>query len=152
MHWPRWLRSVAVASAVTLMAFSYIPGPSQGGPSLAQSTVSFAPPVYYTAGNNPQDVAVGDVNGDGKLDLVVANATSNDVSVLLGAGAGTFGAATTLGAGSSPRAVAIADLNGDAKLDLAIAHCGAASRFASIPARWAPPHPASTVRQLQRRW
>ena len=45
--------------------------------------VTFVPAVIYGAGSNPDSVAVGDFNGDGKPDLAVADALSNDVSVLL---------------------------------------------------------------------
>ena len=47
-------------------------------------------------------VAVADVNGDGKPDLVVANQGSNTVSVLLGNGNGTFQAQQTFAAGPKP--------------------------------------------------
>ena len=66
-------------------------------------------------------VAVGDFNGDGKLDLVTANAGADDVSVLLGNGNGTFQAPTNIGIGSNPQSVAVGDFNGDGKLDLAVA-------------------------------
>ena len=55
---------------------------------------TFQPAVSYTAGFEPFSVAVGDFNGDGKLDLVVANFDGNTVSVLLGNGDGTFQPAT----------------------------------------------------------
>jgi hypothetical protein len=45
----------------------------------------------FGVGDAPESVAVGDVNGDGKPDLVVANEGTNTVSVLLGAGDGQFG-------------------------------------------------------------
>src|SRR5438552_7096867 len=72
------------------------------------------------AGSNPVFVTTGDLNGDGKLDLAVANQFSGNVSVLLGRGDGTFQAATNATAGSSPTSAVVADLNGDAKLDLAV--------------------------------
>src|SRR2546426_1197574 len=53
----------------------------------------------FAAGNYPSSVAVGDVNGDGRLDLAVANTRSNDVSVLLGNGDGTFQLARSFSAG-----------------------------------------------------
>ena|SRR5437763_7161617 len=45
--------------------------------------VSFAAVVNYAVGTNPQSVALGDFNGDGRPDLATANLNSNDVSVLL---------------------------------------------------------------------
>ena len=69
-------------------------------------------------------VAVADLNGDGKLDLAVANNGSNNVSVLLGNGNGTFAAAQNFITGTEPRSVAVADLNGDGKPDLAVASYG----------------------------
>jgi len=65
-------------------------------------------------------VAIGDLNGDGKPDLVTANYGSNTVSVLLGDGNGTFGAKSDFATGSNPYSVAIGDLNGDGKSDLAV--------------------------------
>ena len=60
------------------------------------------PPCNYGAGHEPVSVAVGDFNGDGKLDLAVANYESNNVSMLLGNGDGTFQAAVNYGAGTEP--------------------------------------------------
>src|SRR5205807_10403528 len=81
-------------------------------------------PVAYAA-----SVAVGDFNGDGKLDLAVANyGTPPDyvgtVSVLLGKGDGTFGAAQSYAVGRDPSSVAVGDFNGDGYLDLAVANQG----------------------------
>ena len=68
-------------------------------------------------------VAVGDFNGDGNLDLAVANEVSGTVAVLLGNGNGTFAAATTFSTGGSdPDSLAVGDFNGDGKLDLAVAN------------------------------
>src|SRR6185312_3348756 len=66
------------------------------------------------------DVNVGDLNGDGRLDLVTSMGSSNVVAVYLANASGGYGAATLFPAGSQPIDAAIADLNGDNKLDLAI--------------------------------
>jgi hypothetical protein len=75
-------------------------------------------------GSFPLSVAVGDFNGDGKPDLAVATYYSAAVSVLLGKGDGSFGAAPSYAAGSNPNSVAVGDFNGDGKLDLAVANAG----------------------------
>ncbi len=67
-------------------------------------------------------MAIGDLDGDHDADLAVANAFSQDVSVLLNNGDGTFAADVTYGAGLGPRSVAIGDLDGDLDLDLAVAN------------------------------
>jgi hypothetical protein len=82
---------------------------------------TFAAATNFVAGLAPQAVAIADVSGDGKLDLVVANALSSGVSVLLGNGNGTFAAALNFATGVSPDSIAIADVNGDGKLDIAVA-------------------------------
>ena len=64
---------------------------------------------------------MGDVNGDGNLDLAVTNASSNDVSVLVGNGDGTFQAPVNFAAGGHPLGLARGDVNGDRKPDLAVA-------------------------------
>ena len=67
----------------------------------------------------------GDFNGDGRPDLAVANYGSNDVSVLLGNGDGTFQPQVTYAVGSSPVALVAGDFNGDGRPDLAVANYGA---------------------------
>src|SRR6266850_113157 len=91
-------------------------GSSWGGPLFAAAFLSF------DVGSNPFSVAIGDVSGDGKPDLVVANFYSNTVSVLLGNGDGSFGAKVDYGTGGGPRSVAIGDVNGDGMPDLVTAN------------------------------
>jgi hypothetical protein len=67
----------------------------------------FAAAVNYGAGSGPEAMALGDVNGDGKPDLAVADNGSNMVSILLGNGDGTFGAAVPYGVGTQPVSVAL---------------------------------------------
>jgi hypothetical protein len=88
------------------------------------TTVGLAATFAPAAGIDPTAVEVGDFNHDGKLDLAVANWTSNNVSVLLGNGDGTFQAAVNYAAGSGPHSVAVGDFNGDGKLDLVTANSG----------------------------
>ena len=70
----------------------------------------------------PTDVTVGDVNNDGRLDLVVSNYLSNTVGVFLGVGNGTFQAQRTLSTGgdSSPASVVIRDFDNDNQSDIAV--------------------------------
>ena len=77
-------------------------------------------------GTAPVYVAVGDMNNDGRLDLVTANSAGNSVSVLLGNGNGTFQKAITMGvgAGTRPMGLALGDFNSDGKLDIATADYG----------------------------
>jgi hypothetical protein len=82
---------------------------------------TFAFAVAYNA-SSPRDVAVADVNADGKLDVVAASGATDNVSVLLGNGNGTFQAFTTYPAADEPTGICIADFNGDAKPDLAVTH------------------------------
>jgi hypothetical protein len=81
---------------------------------------TFQPARSFAAGTRPSSVAVGDFNGDGVLDLAVANFGSFNVSVLLGNGDGTFQAPRSFVAGGSPLFVAVVDVNGDGRLDLAV--------------------------------
>jgi hypothetical protein len=84
---------------------------------------TFQPAVNYTVPGAPEDVKVGDFNGDGKLDLAVAS-SGNTASILLGNGNGTFQPAVNYPAGHQPYRLTTGDFNGDGKLDLAVADAG----------------------------
>jgi len=92
-------------------------------------TVDFDTGGTYTAGSTPVSVALGDVNGDGKLDLVVGfmwggAAGGDSIAVLLGNGSGGFGTPSdTIAVGGDPY-VALGDVNGDGKLDIVAATSG----------------------------
>jgi hypothetical protein len=91
----------------------------------ATPPIRFAPPVKYAVGTHPNDVTVGDLNGDGKLDLMVTTVDDGNVVVLLGKGDGSFLQTATYSVnsedGSWPSAITSADFNGDGKLDVAAA-------------------------------
>lgn len=80
------------------------------------------PGARFDVGDRPDSVTTSDLNGDGVWDLVTANRFSNDVSVLLGRGDGTFAASADFAAGDGAASVAIADLDGDGKLDIVTAN------------------------------
>jgi len=82
---------------------------------------TFKPRRDYSTGDLPESLGVGDVNGDGKPDLVTANAWAGSVSVLLNGGDGSFRARSDYETGSRTESVAIADLNGDGAPDIAAA-------------------------------
>jgi hypothetical protein len=83
-----------------------------------------APSAPFAAGTTPFGLATADLRGLGVLDLVVSNSGSNNVSILLGTGNGTFGAATNVAVGTTPMGVAVADVNGDGHPDIVVANSG----------------------------
>jgi len=89
-------------------------------------SLGFQPALKQTVSAPDYSVAIGDFNGDGTQDLVTANFESDNVSVFLGNGDGTFRAATTI-ALNSPNAVVVGDFNGDGRADLAVVNQYAAT-------------------------
>ncbi|HEY9892853.1 MAG TPA: DUF4347 domain-containing protein, partial [Candidatus Sericytochromatia bacterium] len=94
--------------------------------ALGDGTGQFGTATYFNTslpgGITNGSVAVGDFNKDGNSDLVTPNSGTSKVSLLLGNGDGTFGAATYFNVGSGPQTVAVADFNGDGNSDLATAN------------------------------
>jgi hypothetical protein len=88
----------------------------------------FRPGTEVPAGTNPLGVAAGDIDGDGDLDLLVANYGSGTVSVRLnggdatGSSTGIFSGSQSVSVGTSPYSVILADVDGDSDLDLLAAN------------------------------
>ena len=72
----------------------------------------------YPVPTIPERLVLGDLNGDGFLDVVTASSNSSNISVLLAVSNASFGSATSFPAGGNSNALSIADFNGDGKLDL----------------------------------
>ncbi len=94
-------------------SISILPGDGAG---------SFTAPVTQTAGVglHPGQIIAADFNRDGLVDLATANYNSNNVSVLLGSGTGTFGTGVLYAAGTNPASLAAGDFNNDGIADLAV--------------------------------
>lgn len=96
---------------------------------------SFTATGLLKVGSRPGSIAAGDLNKDGKLDLVTSNGGivgissggQDSVSVLMGVGSGTFGAATSFATGTGPTSVVIADYNRDKRLDVLVTNYGSST-------------------------
>jgi uncharacterized delta-60 repeat protein len=97
------------------------PGWRESAPQPAQ--LSFAAPTRLDVGAKEFGVTMADFNRDGVLDLAVASRNSDDVSILINAGDGTFRPAVrySIGLAHQPQAIQAADLEGDGDVDLVVA-------------------------------
>ena len=108
------------------------PGTASVAVMLGKASGGFNAATNVTTGNNTIQVALADVNGDGKLDLIAVNAgiidtgytgaqpAPGNVSVLLGKGDGSFQAPANYTVGVNPLSVAVGDVNGDGNPDLVV--------------------------------
>jgi hypothetical protein len=89
----------------------------------ANGNISFAPKVDFSAGQSPRSVAVADIDGDGKPDVVVTNLKDNTVSIFRNTGSGgviSFAAKVDQATAVQPAAISVTDIDKDGKPDLVI--------------------------------
>ncbi|MCA9461259.1 MAG: VCBS repeat-containing protein [Nitrospira sp.] len=93
-------------------------------PTSHAQNLTYTPTPSNPVGRAPQAITSGDFNGDGLWDVATVNGTSDDVSVLLGNGNGTFRGAVSFGVGKIPLALVAEDMDRDGHLDLVLALSG----------------------------
>src|SRR6267142_561561 len=105
-----------------------------GDPSVGTVTImlgngdgTFQPNSYPATGNGNRSVAIGDLNGDGKPDIVTANWLDGTTSVLLNNGSGSFQQKVDYNTGAGPYSVAVGDVSGDGTPDIVTANQGGGS-------------------------
>ena len=126
---------------------SLVPPPHPGHVSVflhrQSSPGAFGGARNLDAGSDTAMVAIGDLNGDHLMDLVAANDTSANISILFqnSSSPGTFLTAQNHGVNTHPNGVAIGDLNGDGHLDIAVADSGLSVLYqnAAIPGTFFSP-------------
>ena len=89
-----------------------------GERALGNGNGTFQPAQTFAVGSRPYSVAVADLTGDGRPDIVTTNYGGNSVSVLLNNGDGSFGEPQTFATDQSPVQTVVADVNGDGRPDL----------------------------------
>src|SRR2546425_6249978 len=121
--------STDVAKASTASVTVVNPSPGGGSSNVvffpiraAGTWAAFRLASHFAAGAGPETLVTADFNRDHKLDLAVPNPNSNNVSILLGNGDGTFRPAVNYSVGQGPVTAAVGDFNRDGKLDLVVAN------------------------------
>ena len=140
-----WLVAIGVFVAVGALPLPGLARGSSGGPPVR--SISFLPPLDFKTGAVPPSaafnaaagdhlpqivlrtpsndwVAVGDLNHDGKPDVVQTNVIAGSISIFIGDGRGSFQEPRTYAVGVHPGFVEIGDLDLDGKPDLAVANWG----------------------------
>ena len=118
-------RGISIVFAVILSAVACstsaptAPAPSPSASRAPGSPIQFMAGKVRVVVSDPANVAVADLNGDGKLDLAIPSQTEPVVVVLLGRGDGSFGQTLSIPAGQGGNFLLAADLDGDGHLDLA---------------------------------
>jgi hypothetical protein len=84
------------------------------------NSTSFAPKLDFTTGNEPYNIAAGDIDGDGKTDLISTNFGSISIFLNTGNGSISFANKIDFTTGTSPLGISVADLDGDSKLDIVV--------------------------------
>ena len=127
-----WSPSTATDSAIAGYSFVLDRDPLTvpDAASVDRVSLSFLPRVPITVGSSPTEDRVADLNGDGKLDIVLENSGSSTISILIGHGDGTFEPRADYATGTQPWSIDIGDLNGDGKLD--VVTCNLAASSASV--------------------
>ena len=122
-----------------LTAYSQYPFlPTYNNSAYIPTTISCNAKVDFTSASNPFNVAIGDIDGDGKADMIATNYSSNSISIFRNTSttgtitAGSFAAKVDFTTGAAPYGIAIGDLDGDGKLDIAVTNNSSAPPTVSV--------------------